>query len=216
MLVWKYAFLVTYFPTVWRKDYHAYQINAKTFCSHGSGGLAGQYRFGARSEVSIVLLGACKLLLGILFGSSLVGLLQLFPDSILAVMLFISAIELASAARVLNQNEPDLVKQKENYLVMLITMGTIFAFSNDGIGFLCGMGAAILLAIQRLGLRQWCVDVWNGFRALPSVWLDPHAHYMKRETSNSSSSTSEGVRESASVYENAGLPKPATAPNTSH
>jgi MFS superfamily sulfate permease-like transporter len=63
------------------------------FCSHGAGGLAGQYRFGARSEMSIIILGSCKLLLGILFGSSLVGLLDLFPKSILAVMLFVSAIE---------------------------------------------------------------------------------------------------------------------------
>jgi MFS superfamily sulfate permease-like transporter len=63
------------------------------FCSHGAGGLAGQYRFGSRSEMSVIILGSCKLLLGILFGSSLVGLLDLFPKSILAVMLFVSAIE---------------------------------------------------------------------------------------------------------------------------
>lgn len=65
---------------------------------HGSGGLAGQYRFGARSELSVIILGLCKLILGILFGSSLVGLLQLFPNSILAVMMFISGVELGCAS----------------------------------------------------------------------------------------------------------------------
>lgn len=131
-------------------------------------------------------------------------------------MLFISAIELGSAVRALNRYEPDEVKQKENYLVMLVTMGTILAFSNVGIGFLCGMGSAILLAVQRLGLRQWRINVWEGIRALPGIWLDPHAHYMKREASDKRSITSDGVRESASVYENAELPKPVSTPNTSH
>lgn len=61
--------------------------------SHGSGGLAGQYRFGARSEVSVIILGFCKLFLGIVFGGSLIGLLKLFPNSILSVMLFVSGLE---------------------------------------------------------------------------------------------------------------------------
>jgi hypothetical protein len=39
------------------------------------------------------MLGAAKLLLGILFGSSLLGLLEAFPSSMLAVMLFISGVE---------------------------------------------------------------------------------------------------------------------------
>lgn len=63
------------------------------YFSHGSGGLAGQYRFGARSGLSVVMLGAAKLLLGILFGSSLLGLLEVFPNSMLAVMMFISGVE---------------------------------------------------------------------------------------------------------------------------
>jgi len=32
---------------------------------HGSGGLASQYRFGARSGASIIILGTIKLLLGL-------------------------------------------------------------------------------------------------------------------------------------------------------
>ncbi|KAF0475949.1 sulfate transporter [Gigaspora margarita] len=66
---------------------------------HGSGGLAGQYRFGARSEVSILILGLFKLLVGILFGGTLTSLLNYFPLSILGVMLFVSGLELSVAAR---------------------------------------------------------------------------------------------------------------------
>jgi hypothetical protein len=42
------------------------------------------------------MLGFCKLLLGIIFGGTLVGLLKLFPNSILSVMLFISGLEVGS------------------------------------------------------------------------------------------------------------------------
>lgn len=54
---------------------------------HGSGGLAGQYRFGARSGLSIVVFGLFKVLLALLFGSSLTYLLGYFPNSLLGVML---------------------------------------------------------------------------------------------------------------------------------
>ncbi|KAJ2964230.1 hypothetical protein NQZ79_g807 [Umbelopsis isabellina] len=122
---------------------------------HGSGGLAGQYRFGARTEVSIIFLGLCKLFLGIVFGSSLVGLLKLFPTSILSVMLFVSGLELAMAARSVLDNAADSRIKYENFLVMLVTTGSLVAFSNDGIGFLTGMVTAAVIAAQRLGARCW-------------------------------------------------------------
>ncbi|KAF3058279.1 Molybdate transporter 1 [Daldinia childiae] len=40
---------------------------------HGAGGLAAQYRFGARSGASIILLGLFKMILGIVFGETLLG-----------------------------------------------------------------------------------------------------------------------------------------------
>jgi len=43
---------------------------------HGSGGLAAQYKFGARYGTAPVVLGSVKLLLGLLFGSSLFTLLK--------------------------------------------------------------------------------------------------------------------------------------------
>ena len=66
---------------------------------HGAGGLAAQYRFGARTGGSIVFLGLAKASLAILFGTSLVGVCRAFPASVLGVMLAFGGLELALIAR---------------------------------------------------------------------------------------------------------------------
>ena len=66
---------------------------------HGSGGLAGQYRFGARSGASIIFLGAVKLLLGLFAGDAVVPLLQRFPKSLLGVMVLAAGVELAKVGQ---------------------------------------------------------------------------------------------------------------------
>ncbi|KAH8556387.1 hypothetical protein BGW37DRAFT_510961 [Umbelopsis sp. PMI_123] len=157
---------------------------------HGSGGLAGQYRFGARSEVSIILLGLCKLLLGIIFGGSLVGLLKLFPNSILSVLLFVSGLELAIAARSVNDKVTDESIKYENFLIMLITTGSLVAFSNDGIGFLTGMIAAVLLAVQRLGPRVWYERFIEGVKFLDVRKRQSENHILISSTDGLSEGTS--------------------------
>ncbi|KAG0277336.1 hypothetical protein BGZ97_009916, partial [Linnemannia gamsii] len=111
------------------------------FC-HGSGGLAAQYRFGARTEVSIIILGTLKIFFGLFFGSSLSGLIQCFPTAILGVMLFVSGIELGAVARTVNDGVYDDQKRHANFIVMITTAGMLVGFKNDGIGFLGGMVAA--------------------------------------------------------------------------
>ncbi|OJD09771.1 hypothetical protein ACJ73_10098, partial [Blastomyces percursus] len=128
---------------------------------HGSGGLAAQYRFGARSGASIILLGAFKLIVGLFFGNTLVGLLQRFPKSFLGVMVIAAGLELASVGESLNTSRAwDLAKhpgsenasslrlpgsglseaeKKQRWTVMMVTVGMLVAFKNDGIGFLAGM-----------------------------------------------------------------------------
>src|SRR5690606_38237622 len=54
---------------------------------HGAGGLAGQYRFGARTNGSILFLGTVKMLLAVLLGGTLMALCQAFPASVLGVLL---------------------------------------------------------------------------------------------------------------------------------
>ncbi|KIX94971.1 uncharacterized protein Z520_09281 [Fonsecaea multimorphosa CBS 102226] len=121
---------------------------------HGSGGLAAQYRFGARSGASIIFLGLLKLLLGILFGESLTDVLHRFPLAFLSVMIIAAGLELASVGESLNTRRArDLSKEgsgvrrteitdeekKQRWTVMLVTAGLLIAFKNDAIGFAAGM-----------------------------------------------------------------------------
>ena len=123
---------------------------------HGSGGLAAQYRFGARSGASIIFLGIVKLLIGLIFGESLANLLHRFPLALLTVMVIASGLELASVGESLNTNRArDLKKghseegrrdgglteeqRKRRWTVMLVTAGVLVAFKNDAVGFLAGL-----------------------------------------------------------------------------
>ena len=103
---------------------------------HGAGGLAAQYRFGARTGGSVVFLGIAKMSLAVLFGSSLMLILTEFPLSILGVLLVFSGLELAVVCR--DQ------KQKENFIVMVLTAG-ISVTANVAVGFLSGIIVAIIL-----------------------------------------------------------------------
>ncbi|EFX04251.1 sulfate transporter protein [Grosmannia clavigera kw1407] len=75
---------------------------------HGAGGLAAQYRFGARSGASVILLGLFKTTLGLLLGETLVDLLGFFPRGVLGVLVLASGLELAAVGNSLNQGAPDL------------------------------------------------------------------------------------------------------------
>jgi hypothetical protein len=66
---------------------------------HGSGGLAGQYHFGARTGLSMVMLGALKTLAGLLFGATAAGWMLAFPGSVLGVFLLLAGLQLAQASR---------------------------------------------------------------------------------------------------------------------
>ncbi len=100
---------------------------------HGAGGLAGQYRFGARTNGSILFLGGAKILIALLFGASLMEFCQVFPASVLGVMLAFSGIELALVTR--DQTE------RPDAFVMLLTTGTCLGLSNIALGF--GLGLAL-------------------------------------------------------------------------
>jgi MFS superfamily sulfate permease-like transporter len=129
---------------------------------HGSGGLAAQYRFGARSGSSVVFLGVLKLLIGLFFGNTLVGLLKSFPYAFLGIMVIAAGLELASVGESLNttgardlkkshhtsilgENGQDIGpvlsedERKRRYTVMLVTIGFLVGFKNDAIGFIAGL-----------------------------------------------------------------------------
>ncbi|KAF1967131.1 hypothetical protein BU23DRAFT_304483 [Bimuria novae-zelandiae CBS 107.79] len=128
---------------------------------HGSGGLAGQYRFGARSGSSIISLGTLKLVLGIVaffHPGPIVSVLSGIPKSLLGVLILAAGVELAKVGESVNTDARDLrvldrsnswdgkrVKElgegerKERFMVMLVTVTTLLAFRNDAVGFVAGL-----------------------------------------------------------------------------
>lgn len=98
---------------------------------HGAGGLAGQYRFGARTNGSIIFLGVVKMFLAVLLGGAFAILCASFPLSILGVMLSFSGLGLALVCR--DQSE------KVNAFVMLVTTGVSLALNHIAIGMVVGL-----------------------------------------------------------------------------
>lgn len=105
-------------------------LGAMPVC-HGAGGLAGQWRFGARSGASVMVLGASKMVVGAVFGESLVGLLKGFPAGVLGVMLVAAAVELSRAGLV--------GLGEEGMAVALVTAAGMVATRNAAVGFAVGL-----------------------------------------------------------------------------
>jgi xanthine/uracil permease len=160
---------------------------------HGSGGLAAQYRFGARSGASIIILGLFKILMGFFFGESLVGLLKVYPKALLGVMVLAAGLELAKVGESLNYGARDLwepseegsgeggegmreglkkqrelsdEERKERWTVMFTTIGLLLAFKNDGVGFVAGM----LCHWAYQSSKVW--SAWEGWRTKENVRKD--------------------------------------------
>ena len=110
---------------------------------HGAGGLAGQYRFGARTNGSILFLGAVKLVVAVLFGASLMAVCVAFPASILGVMVGFSGLELALTCR-------DQTRRADAY-VMLLTTGVCLGLNNIALGFVLGLVMAWCLRFTDFG-----------------------------------------------------------------
>jgi MFS superfamily sulfate permease-like transporter len=134
---------------------------------HGSGGLAGQYRFGARSGASVIFLGTVKLLLGLFAAGPVILVIRRFPNSILGIMVLAAGVELAKVAESVNTSAMDLRggeghyrkldedERNRRFSVMLVTVAGILAFRNDAVGFLAGL-------IWHIGVHA--EDYWKGKR----------------------------------------------------
>lgn len=109
---------------------------------HGAGGLAGQYRFGGRSGLSVIFLGIAKLVLGLVFGNSFARILGEYPIGILGVLLLFAGIELAMACRDMNT--------KEESFVMLISAAISLTGSSAALGFGCGILLFLLLKLRQM------------------------------------------------------------------
>ncbi|CAN0927183.1 Molybdate transporter 2 [Linum grandiflorum] len=122
---------------------------------HGAGGLAGQYRFGARSGMSVVILGMGKLVVGLVLGNSFVMILNQFPIGILGVLLLFAGIELAMASKDMNT--------KEESFVMLLCAAISLTGSSAALGFVSGILLFLLLKLRR---SEW--DFWVSKEVFPA------------------------------------------------
>lgn len=107
---------------------------------HGCGGLAGQYRFGARTGASVVFLGSLKILIGLLLGSSLLQILRHFPIGLLGVLLLFSGLELAMQCRDMNT--------RTDSFIMLSMAAVSLTNSNTTMAFVVGMVVAVLIKMR--------------------------------------------------------------------
>jgi len=108
---------------------------------HGAGGIAGQYRFGARTNGSILFLGGVKMVVAVVFGASLMALCKAFPASLLGVMLAFSGMELALVTR-------DQTRRPDAF-AMLLTAGACLALNSVALGFALGFLMAVVLRLPR-------------------------------------------------------------------
>ena len=128
---------------------------------HGSGGLAAQYKFGARSGSSVIFLGLIKLAIGLFAVEYALEFFNAFPKLQLGILLFIAGLELARVGESLNTegardfweyDDPQpgdyeskrlrdvgAEEKKRRWLIMVVTVGALLAAKNDGIGFLAGL-----------------------------------------------------------------------------
>jgi MFS superfamily sulfate permease-like transporter len=97
---------------------------------HGAGGMAGHVRFGARTGGAPIVLGVFLIIAALCFSSSVLLVFNIFPASVLGVILFFAGLELAVSAR-------DVGREKGDYYTLLVTAG--FAFWNMGAGFVAGI-----------------------------------------------------------------------------
>ncbi len=109
---------------------------------HGAGGMAGHIRFGARTGGALVILGVILLFTGLFLSDSVSLIFQVFPRSILGVILFFAGVELALVVR-------DVKLRKQNLFVLLITAGT--AMWNMGVAYLAGL--LLYYGLQRRWLK---------------------------------------------------------------
>ncbi len=111
---------------------------------HGAGGLAAQYRFGARTAGSVVMLGIGKITVGIVCAGMLGSLVAAYPRSLLAAMLVLAGVTLMRPAR-------ESLRTTAEASVMLAT-GTAIVAIGTLEGFVLGCliaGVMALLARRR-------------------------------------------------------------------
>ena len=101
---------------------------------HGAGGMAGHYRFGARTGAAPVMIGAIFVALGLLLGGSGYQLLKTIPQPVLGTLLLFSGLDLAQSSK------PASYRDGELFLVLLIA--AVAVATNPAVAFAVGVPLA--------------------------------------------------------------------------
>ena len=110
---------------------------------HGAGGLAAHYRFGARTAGSNLIIGVIFIFLALIFGETMLAILNLLPFSLLGVLLVFAGLQLALMIQDL-QDRRDL-------FVALFMLGIALA-SNLGVAFILGIVVAFAFKSGKLNV----------------------------------------------------------------
>jgi MFS superfamily sulfate permease-like transporter len=120
-------------------------LGALPMC-HGAGGLQAQHRFGARTGLAPVALGAVLLVLGLGFAGSAASLLAAIPISAVGVLLLIAGADLAVSRRLFDA-------QPSCWPVIAVAAAATLYY-NPAIGLVAGcVGEVVRKAVLR-GLRK--------------------------------------------------------------
>mmetsp|Transcript_6938 Transcript_6938/g.15816 ORF Transcript_6938/g.15816 Transcript_6938/m.15816 type:complete len:500 (-) Transcript_6938:202-1701(-) len=146
---------------------------------HGAGGLAGQYKFGARGGCAILMLGLAKIALALIFGQGVDTVVQYYPTVVLGVLVVFAGVELASVGIRSIARSPKL---EEDLLPCFVTAAAYIGTKNMALGFCAGF---IVATVQRAGV-------------VPLPRLRPDGHLPISVNSNASTGgNSKGERSSA-------------------
>jgi MFS superfamily sulfate permease-like transporter len=120
---------------------------------HGSGGLAAQHQFGARTGLSMVMLGALKLCIGLLFGGAAVAVMTAFPATVLGAFLLIAGFGLARASQ--------FWRTRLGVLTAVVAVGVHQVSGALALAVLAAWGLCLVIP------REWGQEAF-----LPARWQD--------------------------------------------
>ncbi len=110
---------------------------------HGSGGLAGQYYFGARTGGTNILEGLIEVALGVFLGRSLASVLAAFPMALIGGMMFMVGVQFVRP----------VLKLRSWPLAVCLLTAILSLVVNMAVGFIVGLVAvAALRFLRRRGL----------------------------------------------------------------
>ena len=109
---------------------------------HGAGGVTAHYKLGARTWIATAMAGAILIGLGLTFGSSLPGILQLIPPGALAGMLMFVAIQHGLLAARLETTADRAIA---------VTVGVVTLLAGN---LAWGFAAGVLLLATRAAVRR--------------------------------------------------------------